>query len=72
MAIFGILLLACWIDTTHPPCNETDTMVYKLKYVRLRPIHQEAWLRFQEKLVAGDIASRGTIFQASLMGVRTK
>lgn len=61
----GIVLiaLACLIE---PMCMETDTMAFKLKYVRLRAIHQEEWLDFQAKMTIADLQSRGIALRERL------
>ena len=52
IALFMIALLATgtWLDIAHPTCHEEDTMKYKLKYVRLRPIHEEERRRIQSSV----------------------
>lgn len=52
IALFIIALLAIgiWLDIIHPTRHEEDTMKYKLKYVRLRPIHEEERRRIQSNL----------------------
>lgn len=45
--MMALLAIGIWLDITHPTCHEEDTMKYKLKYVRLRPIHEEERRRIQ-------------------------
>jgi type II secretory pathway component PulM len=59
MMLFVVALLAIgtWLDIAHPTFNEVDTMKYKLKYVRLRPIHEEERQRIQRSMSASETDS---------------
>ncbi len=61
ITLFMIFLLAIGtcLDIAHPTFHETDTMKYKLKYVRLRPIHEEEWQRLQRRRSAAETDSLG-------------
>jgi hypothetical protein len=52
-----LLVIGTWLDVTHPRCHEEDTMKYKLKYVRLRPIHEEERKRVQGRWSAAEADS---------------
>ncbi len=47
--MIALLAIGIWLDITHPTFHEEDTMKYKLKYVRLRPIHEEEGQRIQRQ-----------------------
>jgi len=60
------------MNVAHPMCNETDTMVYKLKYVRLRAIHEEEWQSFRARMTATDLETRQIILRKNLTRVGRK
>lgn len=66
LVVVGLVIITSWINIVQPFCNETNTMVYKLKYVRLRPIHEEEWKAFRNKMKAADLDSRARALKENL------
>lgn len=54
-AVVGVLFVSCWLDKYQP--EQSDTMQFKLKYVRLRPIHEEDRLRVQSRMTIQEYES---------------
>ena len=63
VGVLVVMALSCWIDTANPMCDSGDTMKYKLKYVRLRPMHEE---ERQRTIKSIDLESREILLRQIL------
>lgn len=53
----AMLMMSCWLTIVNPVYQEEDTMMYKLKYVRLRATHETERMRIQSAMTVADIDS---------------
>lgn len=57
LAVVFLLLASGCLDKLYPYISPEDTVKYKLKYVRLRPIHEENRLRIQSRMTQQEYES---------------
>lgn len=50
--VIVILAISSWLNKIYPVVHVEDPMPFKLKYVRLRAIHEEEWLRRESHMTS--------------------